>query len=149
MMFSWKHTKTLITTVVLVAFSLSISWLWLKSPWNAKAPVSVASEFLHLLYQREYLRAHELTLKNGYVGRTVMELERVAAHQLCGGANKFMYTWPRQSNGNRLRRWLRGTDPNMSRVWVEIDGPACLMSVEVRPAEDGQWRVFKFQSHAG
>jgi hypothetical protein len=85
--------------------------------------------------------AHELTLKNGYTGRTPDELRQAWKQQHCGKVS--MVSWgPPQSHGNRLRRWLQGLPQDQDRIRVEFNGDLHetprMMSFEVRPTESRQ-----------
>lgn len=132
--------------------SCLVAWLYLKSPYEPKDATSVAKTFVSEASQGNWRLAHELTLKNGYTGRTPDELRQAWKRQHCGKVS--MVSWgPPQSHGNRLRRWLKGLPLDQDRIWVEFNGDLhgiiCMMSFEIRPTESRQWKVFNFQSHAG
>ena len=121
--------------------------VWLKIPHDFAAPAGVARTFLELLRKGAFARAFELTSKNALVGRTVGGLQQVSARQLCN-ASQVVATAPLQTNGNRLRRWLRGDRVEIPELRVEFSGQ-CLLSVVLHPTPDGRWQVFYFESHAG
>lgn len=122
--------------------------IWLKSEHEPNAAIRVAQAFVEHLHAGEFAQAYELTVKNnGYVGTTAAEFERIARRQFCG-VQRLVSTFPFQSNGNRLRRRLAGTEVEMPEVRVEFAGP-CLFGVSVRHLDAGEWRVYLFASHAG
>jgi hypothetical protein len=87
-----------------------------------------------------------MTLKHRHVGKTPAKMEAIAKRELCGAA-RFASIFPFQSNGNRLRRWINGTDVDMPEVNVEFDG-AGLFGVRMRRNLTGVWKVFRFACHA-
>ncbi len=141
--------------MLLVPAACVAGWVYLKSPYEPRGATSVATMLLQEIYRENWQHAHDLTLKNGYTGRTLEEFRRFSNRQVCTSAS-MVYWGPPQSHGNRLRHWLGGTEPDQDRVWVEfhglranIPGSICMMSVEVRRIARNQWKVFNFQSHAG
>jgi len=63
-------------------------------------------------------------------------------------SGRLVSTFPKQTNGNRLRRLIRGQNVDMDEVDVEFEG-ACLLGVRLRRTSDNAWKVFYFASHAG
>ena len=63
-------------------------------------------------------------------------------------SGRLAWTSPTQTNGNRLRRLIRGQNVDMDELNVEFEG-TCLLSVRLRRTSDKGWRVFYFASHAG
>jgi hypothetical protein len=141
--------RKIILSLFLLSASIAFALLWLKSPYPFDEPNRVADEFISLLQQGDFERAHELTLKNTLVGKTPIDLQSVSAHQLCQGNLKRLYFFPLQTNGNRVRRWLRGEEVDMPEVHIEFEKGICPFKVTLRHASNGQWKVFNFQSHAG
>ncbi len=136
-----------ITVSVAYLFLFGIgAYVWMKSAYQPVVPIQVAKTFIDLVHAKQFLQAHALTLKNGYTGKTPKQLEAIAGHEVCA-VNQFVRTFPIQSNGNRVRRWLSGNEVDLTEVHVEFDG-SCLLRVSVRRNGD-QWRVFYFASHAG
>lgn len=148
-----SHRKLLLVIGLLTSLaSCLIVWLYLTSPYEPIGATSVAKTFVSEASQGNWRLAHELTLKNGYTGRTPDELRQAWKQQHCGEVS--MVSWgPPQSHGNRLRRWLKGLPLDQDRIRVEFNGDLhgsiCMMSFEIRPTERSQWKVFNFQSHAG
>ncbi len=54
---------------------------------------------------------------------------------------------PFQTNGNRIRRWVRGQ--KVSPDSLRIDYPDCLVRFYLRQSDDGTWQVYSVRSHAG
>lgn len=142
--------RGLIVALLIGIASWGVGWQYLKSPYEPRGATLVASTFMREIAQENWLRAQELTFRNEYTGRTVDELHQISARQICGGVSLISWS-PLQSNGNRLRRWLSGTELDQRRVWVEFydERSICMISVEVRRTAGQQWKVFNFQSHAG
>lgn len=132
-----------------LALGLGSAWffVWAKSQYGQSEAVSVAQSFLDRLQSGDFAGAHDLTIKSGYVGRSPEALRKFAERQSCL-SGRFVWTAPPQTNGNRLRRWIRGEPMDMDEVQVEFEG-ACLLGVRVRLTTDQRWKVFYFASHAG
>jgi hypothetical protein len=122
-------------------------YFWLKAAHIPSDAVSVAQTFIKHLQAKQFEQAHQLTMKNGYVGKTAEALKDISAHELCRVDNVVGH-FPFQSNGNRLRRWISGAEIEMPEVQVEFEGN-CLLGVTVRRNANKQWRIFKFAGHAG
>ncbi|MDD0842759.1 hypothetical protein [Pseudomonas sp. Gutcm_11s] len=125
-------------------------YAWLKAPYANEPARAVARDFLQLLQADRFEQAHALTLgADGLTGRNASELREMARRQLCTReALALVWLHPPQSNGNRLRRWLRNQELEVPSINVRFEG-ACLISVELRRDGQGLWRVFNFQSTAG
>jgi hypothetical protein len=140
------------SAIATAAFALCVlaggTFFWAKSEHLQEEPRQLAQEFLRLLQANQFVRAHELTTRNGPVGRTAGELRLISKQELCA-TERLAYTFPFQSNGNRLRRWVSGVEIEMPQVHVEFVGAACLFRVTVVHTQDKQWRVSKFSKHAG
>ena len=134
-------------SVISCGLLMVMTYFWLKLPNDLAEPSQVATDFLNLLKRGEFDRAHEMTLKNSYVGTTPKELKAVSARQLCTIV-RIARTFPFQTNGNRLRRWVLGLDVEMSEVYIDFEGQ-CLLGVSLHRNSHGQWKVFNFESHAG
>lgn len=55
---------------------------------------------------------------------------------------------PRQTNGNRLRRWAAGRSVDEPELKLEFDG-VCPLRVTLRSTSTQGWQVVKHGSHAG
>ena len=126
---------------------IAMSFWWLRAEHTPEAPIRVAQEFLKKLEAKQFAQAFELTVKQGYVGRTPEELQEVSRQALCE-LDRMVSTFPFQSNGNRLRRFVSGREIEMAQVLVEFEG-RCLLGVTVQRTKDQAWRVYRFASHAG
>ena len=126
---------------------LAVLAVWLKSAHTPAEAIRVAEEFLQKLEAKQFEQAFELTVKQGYVGKTPSELQSISNRELCK-IERRVSTFPFQSNGNRLRRLVSGKEVDMPQIQVEFSG-ACLFGVAVHRTVGGTWRVFRFASHAG
>jgi hypothetical protein len=143
---SFKKYLAPVIAIVFLGAAYS-AFLWLKAEHRSTEAIRVARAFVDHLQARQFVQAHELSMKNSYVGKTAGELEKISAHEMCS-LDDTTETFPFQSNGNRLRRWLSGNEIEMPELHVEFKG-SCLLGVTLRRSPDRQWRVFKFASHAG
>jgi hypothetical protein len=144
---SWRHKSGI--AFMLAALVVSFAALWLKAPYRFEAANQFAKVFVQHLELRQLQQAHDMTFKNTLVGKTLPVFEKTAAKQLCGRGLKPIYYPTPQTNGNRLRRRLRGVAPDIDEMHVEFEQGACLFKVTLRPVGAGQWKVYNFQSHAG
>ncbi|MDF3837374.1 hypothetical protein P3W85_31160 [Cupriavidus basilensis] len=132
-----------------IACAMAGAWWWLKAQHRASEPVQVAQAFVAYLKVGQFAQAHGLTMKNPYTGRTVSELADISRRNLCQvQEGRILSTFPFQSNGNRLRRWLMGQEVEMSPITIEFAGN-CPFNVTVRRTQSNDWKVSSFQSHAG
>jgi hypothetical protein len=88
---------------------------WLKAEHTPSAPIALAQAFVNHLHAKRYDQAHQLTLQNGYTGKTSDELRAISARQLCP-ITRYVRIFPFQSNGNRLRRLLAGAEIEMPEI---------------------------------
>jgi hypothetical protein len=128
--------------VVLGAASI---W-WLKAAYFPVEAVQVAQTFVLHMKAQQYAQAYTLTHQRGDVGDSLAKFETYAQRQCI--ATRFAYTFPHQSNGNRLRRQLTGHPVEVKDIVVEFDKD-CLLGVKVQKTSTGTWRVVRFASHAG
>ncbi|MEN0108305.1 MAG: hypothetical protein AAGC84_18045 [Pseudomonas sp.] len=135
-------------SVIAVACAAAVGfYLWAKAEYYPIEAVDRAQAFITLLEAGQLDKAQALALRNEYVGRTPAEFAVLTQRQLCT-VDRVEWTAPPQTNGNRLRRWWRDEPLDMPEVHVEFQG-SCLLKVTLRAGEDGQWRVFNLQRHAG
>jgi hypothetical protein len=130
--------------VAAVVFALS-TW-WLKANYFPVEAVQVAQTFVLHLKAQQYSQAYALTHQRGDVGDSLAKFETYAQRQCI--ATRFAYTFPHQSNGNRLRRQLTVHPVEVKDIVVEFDKD-CLLGVKVQKTSTGTWRVVRFASHAG
>lgn len=130
-----------------LALAITGFFVWAKAEYAQPDAVSVATTFLSRLQSGDFASAFELTTKNGYVGKTPADLREFAHRHTCFGG-RLVRTFPPQTNGNRLRRLIRGQNIDMDEVNVEFEG-TCLLGVRLRRTSDNGWRVSYFASHAG
>ncbi|WP_156397886.1 MULTISPECIES: hypothetical protein [unclassified Duganella] len=130
-----------------LASAITGFFVWAKAEYGQAEAVSVAETFLFRLRSGDYENAFELTTKNGYVGKTPADLQQFTQRHTCL-SGRFVWSSPPQTNGNRLRRLIRGQSIDMDEVRVEFEG-ACLLGVSLRRTSDNRWLVYYFASHAG
>ena len=141
-----KLSKFLISAslVMILGFVL---FFWVKTEYRPTQAIEVAQDFLDKLELKQIPRAYALTVQNNeYVGKTLAEFTRISSHDSCK-SGQMKYTFPFQSNGNRLRSWLAGKDVEMLEISVEFECPYPYKIILCRVL--GQWKIFNFGAHAG
>ena len=139
------------SSLVLVAAALvaaaTAAFAWMKMQYRHTAELETAEKFVKAVRSKDYGQAFELTTKARTWGYDGENFGTFVPRQICG---KFVLTevFPIQTNGNRLRRWLSGQEPDMPEVNVQYGGE-CFFRVTLRRQAGGEWRVVKFGSHAG
>lgn len=123
-------------------------WWLLHQPHTPSGAMGEAQAFVRDVEQGHFAAAHARTARNAATGTTLEQFRAHAARQLCPPA-QVLYTLPRQSHGNRLRRWLAGREVDEPQVLVEFQGSPCLFGITLRRAGPGPWRIVRFASHAG
>lgn len=131
----------------LLLAAVAAATIWLRAGYAQNQPRQIAADFQRLLKSGQFQAAFQLSVQHGFVGHTAAELETIARRQ-CLDAKQFKYTFPFQSNGNRLRRWLAGKEVEIEQVSVELEGP-CLLEIRLKHMAGNEWRVVYFASHAG
>jgi hypothetical protein len=122
-------------------------FVWLKAEHRQLEAISQAQKFVDLVQTKKLNEAYQMTLKNELVGKMDVDFATIVQRQICR-LDKQTTTFPFQSNGNRMRRWLSGRPIEPPEVTVEFEG-SCLFGVTMRFVESGVWKVYHFQSHAG
>jgi hypothetical protein len=151
-----KKNKLWASTVI-VCFALSgLGFWWLKMPYAQPVPRQVAIQFITHLENKQFQQAHAMTFKNSLVGKTAEDLKRISERELCAnGGHILTYTFPLQTNGNRLRRLMNGTEVEMPKVHVDFKcmstnaSDSRLIGVKLQHTGAGQWKVISFSAHAG
>ena len=142
-----KRRLALALAVALAGVCAAAAAWWLHQQHHPTEAVNAAKAFVHDMERHDHAAAFARTLGGPATGTTPLELARTARRQLCPPA-AVVYTIPFQSHGNRLRRWVAGREVDEPQVRVEFAG-ACLFGVTLRRVGPGQWRVTRFDSHAG
>ena len=130
-----------------LALAITGFFIWAKAEYGQPEPVAVAKTFLFRLRNGDFESAFELTTKSGYVGKTPADLRKFTQRHTCL-SGRFVGSFPPQTNGNRLRRLIRGQSLDMDEVHLEFEG-ACLLGVRLRRISGNRWLVYYFASHAG
>ena len=147
--FDMYSKKSIFAALAIAASLLALAVWWLKSEHTPAAAIQIAQTFLEKMKAGQFEQAFELTVKQGYVGRTPDELQAISRSGQASCLNgRFAHTSPFQSNGNWLRRFISGKETDMTEVHVEFAG-SCLLDVTVHKTSAKTWRVFRFASHAG
>jgi hypothetical protein len=146
-----SHFKTkstfFIVSIILIA-ATAVAFIWLKRQHYPKEAVDIAQQFVTLLHQDKFESAYALTIKNGYTGKTLTEFQANAKTERCPSEPKYDHTFPFQSNGNRLRRWVNGSEIDVQEINVEFKSD-CLLGIRLRKTSDQKWKVYYFAAHAG
>jgi hypothetical protein len=142
-----KQKRLWLIAATFCLLALGVFYWWAKSEHQSREAMQVASTFLKLLEAKQFSQAFELTVKRGFVGKSPEELQRAAAREHCK-VDRLAYTFPFQSNGNRLRRLVTGNEVDMPEIHVEFTG-ACLLRVTLRRTSQNEWRVVGLYRHAG
>ena len=123
---------------------------WAKSQYRYPDAVQTAQTFLSRLNNGDFRGAHDLTFKSGYVGGSLGEFRKLAEREaaICW-RGRLAWTSPPQTNGNRLRRRIRGESADMNELNLDFESGPCLLSVRLRRTSDADWKIFYFASHAG
>jgi len=116
--------------------------------------MSTSREFLNLMMADKLEQAYSLTNKNTIVGTTVEDFKRKVYKEWTrhGGNPGCKITlgniFPKQSWGNRLRRYLKGGTGEMN--WIYVNYYVCRIpfGITLKSDHNGDWRVTNFQSHA-
>jgi hypothetical protein len=137
----------LLVTAGLTVVAAALFGAWLASQHNHAKEIEVSEQFVNLLRSGQYAIAYELTMKERMYGLGGEPFDTYANRQLCGSFVR-SEVFPYQSNGNRLRRQLAGTQQNMEDVNIQYEG-TCFFRVTLRQDALGAWKVFKFGHHSG
>jgi hypothetical protein len=146
-------TKTIALSAVLAVAVATSGLVWIFSEHNQTEARNTAVTFVRLLKNSELYKAFELMHKRNPTGRDFQTfLQRFQSavgspERLTGTESN--YTFPIQTNGNRLRRWFYGDDIEMEEIGVEFDGVHCLFNLRLRRDSEQKWKVDRFQCHAG
>lgn len=141
-----KMRTTVLSCLVLAALGAGGA-AWLLSKHHPAQAYDVAVRFLQLVKAKDLDSAYNLTAKNSLVGRDNVAFQKIVA-RMCLSTQGDGTTFPLQTNGNRLRRWLNGRDIEMEEVGVEFEGLLCPMTIKLRQGPDKAWKVYFFENHA-
>jgi hypothetical protein len=139
------RSSALVVSIAVCATAVG-AWVWLKQQHVPTRQLEVAENFVSLIRTRRLSEAYELTMKARMELPTTEPFEMFAPRQVCGSF-ALVEIFPFQSNGNHIRRRLLGRNPEMEEVNVQYYGE-CAFRVTVRRGKDGDWKVYKFGSHA-
>ena len=134
-MTSAKARRSALVAGLLVAVALLGLGFWLYAPYPFTAQRELATQYLAALEKGDLPQAE------------AMELKTLSPREFCK-TDRLVSTSPLQTNGNRLRRRLRGVEVDMPALDVEFEG-GCLLRVTLRRNAAGQWKVARLARHAG
>ncbi|MES9844054.1 MAG: hypothetical protein ABW131_05345 [Candidatus Sedimenticola sp. 6PFRAG5] len=153
MKLKWTITIMVLT---LVFFTLCLWTLTVLQYKNLDA-INVASSFVDAVQNKDYMKAHSLTIKKGFVGVNVEEFILALEGEIHGAEfveSEIFSVFPFQSWGNYFRRKLRGvacaTEQHSVDYRIDTKGGNIQLAFEVRviPNDKCQWKVHYFQTHA-
>jgi hypothetical protein len=144
----FKTKSTFLITGIFLVIATAATFFWLKRQHYPKEAIDVAQQFVTLLHQDKLESAYALSIKNGYTGKTLTEFQANARDERCPSEPKYDYTFPFQSNGNRLRRWVNGSEIDVQEINVEFKSE-CLLGIRLKKTSNQLWRVSYFAVHAG
>lgn len=136
-----------LTVLILLILSISIGAWWLKQPYTYPEAQQFTHQFMALLRQKQYDSAFALTAQPSLVGATPEALSKLAEHE-CLDDQSFAYSTPPQTNGNRLRRWLKDEPIDQTKINLDFQH-TCLLGVQLIKDKQGEWRILRFGGHAG
>ena len=113
------HLKKILIALFLLLAGGGAGYYWLKLPYDFPMQREIAETFIQLVMDNKLDAAYEMSSRTGYTGLDYEEfLGRVNGGELPRpwSSYKFTHVGPIQSNGNRLRRWLRGQTVDPDRV---------------------------------
>jgi hypothetical protein len=146
---AWGAAALVVLMLALAAAATRIQYI----PSEA---VGLSKVFVELIRVGELQKAHDLTVKDGGVGRDLTEFIDKVRRQWPGrdgdarpGVAQVRGVWPFQSYGNRLRRLISGAPAGHGETRVDFSVDGVPFEVRVIHRGDQGWRVRYFQSHAG
>jgi hypothetical protein len=142
-----KTSNLLLISLSILAFTLTLGFWWSKQAYLYPDAVKVSRQFMQHLRNEDYAEAYMLTSKPNLMGGNLQEFTRYAQRE-CLDDKIFDYASPPQTNGNRLRRWLKGRGLDQAKINLDFTG-SCLLRVQMNQNAQQEWRVLTFASHAG
>ncbi len=143
-----KHKKSFIYIMLIFIALVFCTYYWLKLPYSFSYQRQLATHFINNINNEEYEQAFSMTQRNLYTGKTLAEFKAKVVREIPASGYQFTYSFPKQTNGNRLRRWFNGTEVEMQDVNIEFKGPTDLR-ITLRHTGDDKWEIFYITSHAG
>lgn len=143
-----KNKKSFIYIMLIFIALVFCTYYWLKLPYSFSYQRQLATHFINNINNKEYEQAFSMTQRNLYTGKTLAEFKAKVVREIPASGYQFAYSFPKQTNGNRLRRWFNGTEVEMQDVNIEFKGPTDLR-ITLRHTGDDKWEIFYITSHAG
>lgn len=123
------------------------SYYYLKLPYTFPGQRDFADNFVKLVVNNQLAEAYKMTSRTRFTGLNYEEFKERVEEELPKSSYKIRYTDTKQTNGNRLRRLIKGRPVDPPRVSVAFEFP--LLRVDVCRMNDNQWKVCRFNTHAG
>ncbi|MBM9502294.1 sugar:proton symporter [Leptospira sp. 201903071] len=146
--------RILIRIVFLSALLFCGSFYFLKNvEYEPKDAILVSDRFLELLIVKKLEEAFTLTNENAIVGTSFERFQKKVGKELGNGdltACDLSVTghYPKQSYGNRIRRYWNQNGVEVDPFNVEYDPCGIPFRISLRFNRNGEWKVVNFQSHA-
>ncbi|AOP36620.1 sugar:proton symporter [Leptospira tipperaryensis] len=121
--------------------------------YTPKDAILVSDQFLSLLISKKIEQAYALTNQNSIVGRSYEGFQKKVEKEL-GSAdfhdcNLAVTSYhPRQSYGNRLRRYWSRSPVVVDPFHIEYDPCKIPLKISLKLNGNGEWKVVNFQTHA-
>lgn len=140
--------KTLILLSLVLVLSIG-TYYWLKQPYPFTHQKQMAQNFIQLILDNKLEAAYQMTMRTRFTGMNFEAFKKQIDKEIATSSiYSVAYSWPEQTNGNRLRRYLRGVEVELPKVTIEFEGGS-LLRVVLCYKTDGQWSICRFDSHAG
>jgi hypothetical protein len=143
---------------VLAALVLAMAIAAVRVQYIPSEAVSLSIAFVDLIRSGDIAKAHELTTKDGGVGRDLAAFTDKVDREWGGhdgdrgpadrGPAEVRDVRPFQSYGNRLRRWISGRSMDAAETSLDLSVGGLPFEVRVVHLRGGGWRVRYFQGHA-
>ena len=150
-----KLKSTIIVSVISVSALIIIAFTALtRIEYVPADAVSFSNRYLSLLMEGNATAAYKLTEKNEGTGRTIDAFRdkirrECTRHGVVQGKKiVFSYVFPRQTYGNRLRRYLHGRNPDMETISIDYHVGGVPLEIRLSSHGNGKYAVIYFQSHA-
>ncbi len=114
---------------------------------------SVSDRFLKSLATNRLEEAYTLTNENAIVGTSFERFQKKVGKELGQGRLtdcdlSISDSYPKQSYGNRFRRFWNRSSVEVDPLHVEYDPCGIPFRISLRLNRSGEWKVVNFQSHA-
>jgi hypothetical protein len=154
---SAKHARLVVMSVALTSMVAAALWMLSRSQYIPSEAQTTATSFVEALQRADFGQAYALTDLD--FPQNAEEFEAKVRNELGDPtlieSYEINFVRPKQTYGNRIRRWYRNQELNLSPLSVDTTlighggSLVALFEVRLKHFPDGHWRVVYFQSHAG